>query len=137
MTGPDDATVTATATVSAAPPVPAVVATTVEYGEPSPQPELTWLWRRAYVFAVTAALCVHVAWLSHGLQGHAVERIIRNDQFLIAGYALLYLAGASTEAIAKVVAAVRTSRRETTTTAPAAAVQAAPGVTEDKPPWER
>jgi len=108
-----------TATAQSSP--PAIQATVVEHGEPSNLPELGWFWRRLYVFVVTLALCVHVYLTTRGLKDPAALReVIRNDQGLIALFALLYLAGANTEAIAKLMAAVRTSRKETATITPAA-----------------
>lgn len=93
---------------------------TVEYADPSPVPENNWFWRRLYVFVVTCLLCLHIGWITlTQIKDESVLReVIRNDQGLLMLYALLYLAGASAEAIANIVAAIRTSRKETTTTAP-------------------
>ena len=93
---------------------------TVEYADPSPVPESNWFWRRLYVFVVTAALATHIGWmtLTQVKSEGTLREVIRNDQWLIMLYALLYLAGASAEAIANVVAAIRTARKETITTAP-------------------
>lgn len=97
-----------------------IVTHTIEHGDPSPMPETDWLWRRLYVWGVTAALAAHIFWTSLRTSDVATLReTIRNDQGLILLFALLYLAGASAEAIAGIVAAVRTARRETITTAPA------------------
>lgn len=92
---------------------------TVEHGDPSPLPENNWLWRRLYVFVVTALLCAHIAWTSHQTDDvYTLRMAIRNDQGLILLFALLYLAGATTERITELFAALRSTRKETTTTAP-------------------
>lgn len=92
---------------------------TIEHVDPSPVPESNWLWRRVYVFAVTALLCAHIGWVSMKVDDVATLReTIRNDQFLIMLFALLYLAGASAEVIGQIIASVRTSRKETITSAP-------------------
>lgn len=91
---------------------------TVEHGDPSPMPENNWTWRRLYVFAVTCALCAHVAWTSQHVDDvYTLRMTIRNDQGLILIFALLYLAGATTERITELVAALRSTRKETITTA--------------------
>jgi hypothetical protein len=95
---------------------------TVEHGDPSPVPESNWAWRRAYTFTVTGLLLAHVGWTSYRTSDVLTLReTIRNDQALILLFALLYLAGASAEAIGRIVASVRTSRKETITSAPAPA----------------
>lgn len=124
---------------------------TVEYTEPSPVPESNWLWRRTYVFVVTALLCAHVGWLTYRIDDiGSLREIARNSQGLILLYALLYLAGASAEAISSIVAAIRTARKETVTSAPPPAqittspagrttVEAQPDAAQPKdgPPWRR
>lgn len=80
-------------------------------GRGEPKAESGWFWRRLYVYVVTAALCGHVLWLSLKISDAATLRVvIRNDQGLILLFSLLYLAGASTEAIAGLVAAVKSGR---------------------------
>lgn len=124
---------------------------TIEHVDPSPVPESNWLWRRIYVFVVTALLCLHVGfttWLrTNDVQ--TLRETIRNDQFLIMLFALLYLAGASAEAIGQIIASIRTSRKETVTSAPSPAViTTTPGgsttvsegatlTAQEKPPWRR
>lgn len=84
--------------------------------EPAPIPEPSWFWRRIYVYAATVAFAAHVYWTSMRTTDPATLRmVIRNDQGLIVLFALLYVAGASTEAIARVIAAVRTHRTESVT----------------------
>jgi uncharacterized membrane protein YfcA len=111
------------------------VVRTVEHVDPSPLPENNWFWRRVYVFVVTALLCGHVGWLSLQTDDVVTLRmIVRNDQGLILLYALLYLAGASTEAIANIIASVRTTRRETITSAAPPSSITTPDVTVSTPP---
>lgn len=99
-----------------------VVTKTVEHLEPSNLPEVNWFFRRIYIFTLTIALSWMVWHLSLKVTDAKVLRdIIRVDQWLIALLAILYVAGASAEAITKLVAAWRTSRKETVTTQPAAA----------------
>lgn len=119
------------------------VVKTVEHGEASNLPEIQWGWRRTYVFIVTGLLCAHVGWTSYHMTDVGTLRMtIRNDQGLILLFALLYLAGASTEAITKLFAAVRTTRKETVTSAPPPATIVTPqavveqtSTTPEKPSW--
>lgn len=117
---------------------------TVEYTEPSPIPEIEWGWRRAYSYVVTLALMGHVGWLSWRIKD---ERILAESmtlsQYILVIVLLLYLAGASAEAIGKIIAAVRTSRKETVTSAPAPARIVTPeaavtsAAVPEKPSWSR
>lgn len=125
--GPDAGTVTATApvggTATATSSPPLVMSKTVEHGEASAMPEIGWLWRRLYIFPLTGALCWMI--FTGALNTKDVptlREIIRGDQILLALMMLLYLAGASTEAITRLVGAIKTSRKETVTEAPAAPV---------------
>lgn len=92
---------------------------TVEHGEASELPELGWFWRRTFAFGFTVA-CLLFAWrVSERVTDVATLRMgLRMALGLAALMALLYMAGASTEAITKLFAAVRTTRKETLTTAP-------------------
>jgi len=97
---------------------------TVEHGEVSELPETNWLWRRVFTFALTVALVVYLWWLTGKISDVATLRMALRYAFgIIALLALLYLAGASTEAIARLLAAVRTTRKETVTSAPAASAE--------------
>lgn len=95
---------------------------TVEHGEASALPEIAWGWRRTFAFGFTVA-CVLLVWrISERVSDIATLRMIaRYALGLVALMALLYMAGASTEAITKLTAAWRTTRRETVTTGPAPA----------------
>lgn len=109
---------------------------TIEHGDPSPLPENNWLWRRTYVFAVTALLCAHVWWTSGKTDDvYTLRMTIRNDQGILVLFALLYLAGATTERITELFAALRSTRKETRTFAPPpASVTTTPeGTTVDTP----
>lgn len=120
---------------------------TIEHADPSPVPESNWLWRRVYTFTVTALLVIHVYWTALRTDDIATLReTIRNDQGLIVLFALLYLAGASAEAIGGIIASIRTSKKETITTAPPPARIVTPEATvttptakptiPDKPSWQ-
>lgn len=92
---------------------------TVEHGEASELPELGWFWRRTFAFGFTVA-CLLFAWrISERVTDVGTLRMgLRYSLGLVALMSLLYMAGASTEAITKLFAAVRTTRKETLTTAP-------------------
>lgn len=92
---------------------------TVEHLEPSAMPETGWLWRRVYAFAVTLAMTL-LAWrVSERIQDEAsLREALRYAHWAILLMCLLYMAGASAEAITKLVGAIRTTRKETITTAP-------------------
>lgn len=104
--------------MSDSPAEPAVVKT-VEHGEASDLPETNWLWRRVFTFALTAAMLLYAWRLSERVTDIATLRMALRYAFaLLALLALLYLAGASTEAITRLLAAVKTTRKETVTSAP-------------------
>jgi hypothetical protein len=126
---------------------------TVEYGDASDLPEINWLWRRVFIFLLTVWCAFHL-WLTVRRIDDigTLREVVRGDQLLIALLALLYIAGASTEAITRLVGAVRTSRKETiaeaspptsiashgtTITSTPAPTPAPPPVLPDRPPWER
>ncbi len=105
----------ATATTS-----PALAVTkTIEHNEASALPETGWFWRRLFIFAVSAALI----YLIHRTLDRATDmptvRLIARGLLILLGLSmLLYIAGASTEAITRLVGAVKTTRRETVTETP-------------------
>lgn len=110
---------------------PVASLTVVEHGEASALPEIKWLWRRLFVFAATIFLCFHVWEATQRLDAEALARTVRNDQILIGLFALLYIAGGTTEAIALLVSAFRTTKKETVTTAP----PPAPATAAHAVPW--
>lgn len=117
---------------------------TIEYTEPSPVPEVDWFWRRAYSYVVSAALMAHIGWLTYRIKDESLlAESSRLSQFILVVVLLLYLAGASAEAIGRIIASVRTSRKETVVTAPPPAkltettVETPPSTLPDKPGWSR
>lgn len=96
-----------------------IVTKTVEHGEASALPELGWFWRRTFAFDFTIA-CLLFAWrVSERVTDvNTLRMALRYALGLVALMSLLYMAGASTEAITKLFAAVRTTRKETVTSAP-------------------
>lgn len=124
----DETTVSATvpqgssATVVTGPASAPVTTKTVEHAEASDLPEVNWFFRRIYIFALTIALAWMVWHLSLRVTEPKILRdIIRVDQWLIALLAFLYIAGASAEGVVKLVAALKTTRKETVKTEPAVA----------------
>jgi cytochrome bd-type quinol oxidase subunit 1 len=126
---------------------------TVEYAEPSPVPENNWFWRRMFAFGFTVA-CFVFAWrLSERVEDIGTLRMaLRYSLLGAAMMSLLYMAGASAEAIGRIVAAVRTSRKETVTHAspptrvktdqqtvetPPADAETPVQAASEAPPWER
>lgn len=100
-------------------PTPPTVTKTVTHEDPSDLPEINWLWRRIFIFMVTMGAMGHVAWTAYRVTDvQTLRQTIFYDQGLIALMALLYIAGASSEAITRLVGAVRTSRKEILTEEP-------------------
>jgi len=113
-TAPPGGSVTATASPALA------ITKTVEHNEASALPETGWFWRRLFIFAVSAALI----YLIHRTLDRATDmptvRLIARGLLILLGLSmLLYIAGASTEAITRLVGAVKTTRKETVTERPA------------------
>ena len=116
---------------------------TIEHAEPSALPETGWLWRRVFAFALTFAMTV-LAWrISERVTDVGTLRLaLRYAFWTILLMCLLYMAGASAEAITKLIGAIRTTRKETITTAPppatlsaaGAKVEAAPAAGEEPDP---
>src|SRR4051794_41046166 len=98
----------------------AAIIRTVEHGEASDLPETNWLWRRWFAFGFTLT-CIGLVWrVSERTSDLVTLRMIARNSLALAGLmCLLYMAGASSEAITRLLAAVRTTRKETVTTAPA------------------
>jgi hypothetical protein len=143
---------------------------TVEHGEASRLPEPTWFWRRWLIYGVTVWAMVILSVSTNAVLDVARDNAISQGQLaalgthgLIIRYSfytawmavLLYGVGASVTDVAAFVAAVRTTRKETITTAPQpaslrvadAAIDSPPqpdpapltprGVDADSAPWDR
>lgn len=157
----EDATITASApaggsvTATAVPPsIPAAEVKVVEHGEASDLPELDWVWRRAFVFALVA-ICALLVWrISERVNDvDTLKMTIKYLCWIILLLCLLYIAGASSEKIVQLVSAFRTTRKETITSGPPEAVPAVvaavagpavsraapadPAATFNIPPWNR
>jgi len=108
---------------------------TVEHNEASALPETGWLWRRVFVFACTAVVLAMVWRVSERVTDvGTLKMTIRYLIFAVYLFALLYLAGASTEAITRLLAAVRTTRKETVSTAAPPATITTPDSKVETPP---
>lgn len=94
---------------------------TVEHTEASAMPEVKWGWRRLYIFLVTAALLAPVYWVTYRTTDiETAKMIARYAMWLVGLYAMLYVAGSTSTDITGLVAAFRTTRKETITTGGAA-----------------
>lgn len=119
----DEATVTATApaggtaTASSTPAQSTIK--TVEYTTPSDMPEISWFWRRWYVFGVSAAAVGHIYWMSaYPSDTQNARQASLCDYALLTALVFFYIAGASAEGFVRLVGAIRTSRKETVTSTP-------------------
>lgn len=110
---------------------------TVEHGEASDLPKITWFWRRVFVFLLTAALCALVWRVTERLTDvAALHDLARISLGIIALLVFAYVAGATATDCVSLVSALRTTRKETLTTGDAAVASAAAGIGE-LPPAER
>lgn len=109
-------------------PIPTLVATNapkasgmthvVEYGDPSDMPEMQWFWRRIFIYAVTFGASYELDKLSSRIHSEPLlHDIVRLMCAVVMLAMMLYVAGASSEAITKLVGAIKTSRKETVSTA--------------------
>ena len=97
------------------PPV-AMASKIIEYEQPSDLPEINWLWRRIFIFTVTYALLALVYWIVYRITDVGTIRMVAQYALILVGlFAMLYVAGASSEAITRLIGAIRTSRKETVT----------------------
>lgn len=118
---------------------------TVEHTEASAMPEVKWGWRRLYIFLVTAALLAPVYWVTYRTTDiETAKMIARYAMWLVGLYAMLYVAGSTSTDITGLVAAFRTTRKETITTGgaavaadPAPAPEPPAAAVPDRPAWER
>lgn len=92
---------------------------TVEYGEASEIPAARWFWRRWYVFALTAAVLALIAWLARDIDDVITLRMtIRYLCWTLLSLVFVYVAGATATDCVNMVSVLRSTRRETVTTAP-------------------
>lgn len=95
----------------------AVTTRVVEHTDASDLPEVNWTWRRWFVFMVTiAALALVWRIVEKSADIVTLRMIARYSLALAALMALLYIAGASSEQVVKLLQAAKTTRKETITT---------------------
>lgn len=109
---------------------------TTTHEEASRLPEPKWFWRRVLIYIVTfwaMGLLTWAVWRVIGIANRSVRAdelpvlgaiiiIIRYGFYTAWGALVLYGVGASVTDVAVLASAVRTTRRETVTTAPAAVI---------------
>lgn len=101
---------------------------TVEHLDPSELPETNWLWRRTFIFVTTLAALGLAYWIvGKTADIDTLRMIARLALYLVAFFALLYIAGAGSEDITRLVTAFRSTRKETVTSAPPPAAISAEG----------
>jgi hypothetical protein len=125
---------------------------TIEHVEASDLPEQNWVWRRLYIFGGTILILILPFWVTYKSDDIPTLRdIARISLGLVAFFALIYICGAGATEITKLVAAFRSTRKETVTSAPAPATitssasgetasttaTAATAGVPDRPAWER
>lgn len=156
MTAPE-ATVTAHAppggSVTATATEPAKETKVIEHGEASRMPDTSWTWRRALIFGICALASV-LLYIAVAALIRIVDRAVVGGQItlldrelfsalkLVIKYAfytlwlglILYGVGATVTDLAKLAAAVKTTRRETHTSGPATAPRSLPATPEPPPP---
>lgn len=124
--------------------------TTVEHGDASELPTPRWVWRRWYVFFLTAAALALVWRITERLEDVTTLRMVARYLCLtIGGLVFVYVAGATATDCVNMVSALKSTRKETVTTAPPPAMISTPEATvstppepekvvvEAVPPWER
>lgn len=125
---------------------------TITHEEASRLPEPVWFWRRWLIYGCTVfamAICTAIVVRVYGVADIATMRlIIRYSFYTIWAAVVLYGVGASVTDVAVLASAVRTTRKETVTTAPPPAQittpeatvstpAAAPTALPKAPPWKR
>ena len=92
----------------------------IEHGAASEIPAARWFWRRWYVFALTAAVLGLLWWLTRGMEDVVTLRMtIRYLCWTLLSLVFVYVAGATATDCVSMVSALRSTRREVTTAAPA------------------
>lgn len=144
--------------------MPEATVTTVEHNEASRLPEPKWFWRRWLIYIVTLASLIILSFtvwvvLQWVRDIGTLRLIIRYCFYTMWTAVILYGVGASVTDVAVLASAVRTTRKETVTTAPTPATITAAGTTTvstpvipagpltgvleaakdmlEKPPWKR
>lgn len=106
--------------MSDTPTAAATVVTTVEHGEPSRIPVPSWTWRRYYTFALTALALALVWRITERVEDIITLRMVaRYLCWIIMGLVFVYVAGATATDCVNMASVLRSTRKETTTTAPA------------------
>lgn len=91
----------------------AAVTKEVIHEEASDLPEISWLWRRIYIFSVTYLLLALLWMITDRSTDPRILKAIANGVMILIGLGMmLYVAGASSEAITRLVGAVKTTRKE-------------------------
>jgi hypothetical protein len=105
---------------------------TVEHGEASDLPENNWFWRRLFVWAVTVFASGMAFFISQRINDISTLRwALRFSFYTIWLCMVLYMCGATTERLTELMAALRSTRKETITTAPPpATITSTPGGTQ-------
>lgn len=138
--------------------------TTLEHGEASRLPDTAWLWRRILIYVVTLWAMSLGTWMTYAVYNIAISNappsqlvvlglmgvVIRYSFYTVWAALILYGVGAAVTDVAQLAAAVRTTVRQTITTAQAPTVAtsapvtvvAAPTVSptvvaQEVPPWKR
>ena len=95
----------------------AVTTQVIEHTEASDLPEVNWTWRRWFVFMVTIA-SIGIVWriVEKSSDITTLRMIARYSLVLAALMAMLYVAGASSEQVVRLIQAAKTTRKETITT---------------------
>ena len=95
----------------------AVTTQVIEHTEASDLPEVNWTWRRWFVFMVTLA-AIGIVWriVEKSSDIVTLRMIARYSLVLAALMAMLYVAGASSEQVVRLIQAAKTTRKETITT---------------------
>lgn len=99
---------------------PTVVTKSVSFDQPSDLPESNWLWRRVFIFAFTGSVLCFDWQVIAKAKDEATLRLLAELNCGLAALAImLYIAGASSENIVRLVGAIKTTRKETVTEGPA------------------
>lgn len=117
---------------------------TVEHGDPSHIPVPSWVWRRWYTFALTAAAMALLWRLTERVEDIVTLRMVcRYLCWTVGGLVFVYVAGATATDCVNMVSVLKSTRKETTAVGPPPAtvtpgkVEAPPGDDGELPPEDR